>query len=97
CGKNAAGFERWKAEFAAEAKAAGVKSRGLSALAGAQYATKTISVDRGLKKAFSGSVEAFMRRRGGATIISKGRSLKRANAAMFDRIERNYGVPAGVL
>jgi membrane-bound lytic murein transglycosylase B len=97
CGKNAAGFERWKAEFAAEAKAAGVKSRGLSALAGAQYATKTISVDRGLKKAFSGSVEAFMQRRGGATIISKGRSLKRANAAMFDRIERNYGVPAGVL
>jgi len=97
CGTNSAGFEKWKADFADEAKAEGVKSRGLSALAGAQYATATIKVDRGLKKAFSGSVDAFMQRRGGATIISKGRSLRKQNAAMFDQIERNYGVPAGVL
>jgi len=97
CGSNAAGFERWKAAFADEARAAGVQSKGLAALAGAQYATATIRVDRGLKKAFSGSVEAFMQRRGGAAIISKGRSLRKQNAAMFDRIERNYGVPAGVL
>lgn len=97
CGNTSAGFDRWKAEFAQEAKAAGVGSRGLSALAGARYATATIKVDRGIKKAFSGSVESFMKRRGGAAIVSKGRSLKRANAAMFDRIERHYGVPAGVL
>lgn len=97
CGSNAAGFEKWKADFADEAKAAGVRSRGLAALAGAHYATATIKVDRGLKKAFSGSVEAFMRRRGGDAIISKGRALKRQNAAMFDRIERSYGVPPGVL
>jgi len=97
CGSNAAGFDKWKAAFADEARAEGVKSRGLSALAGAQYATATIKVDRGLKKAFSGSVESFMRRRGGDSIISKGRSLKKQNAALFDQIERNYGVPAGVL
>lgn len=97
CGDSAAGFEQWKAEFAQEASAAGVKKKGLAALAGARYATATIKADRAVKKAFSGSVEAFMQRRGAATIISKGRSLKKSNAALFDKIERSYGVPPGVL
>src|SRR6478752_2833585 len=97
CGKSAAGFEQWKVAFAETAKAAGVQGKGLQALAGAQYASGTIQADRSLNKAFSGSVDDFMRRRGGSAIISRGRSLKTANAALFDNIERNYGVPAGVL
>ncbi|HTV70519.1 MAG TPA: lytic transglycosylase domain-containing protein [Rhizobiaceae bacterium] len=97
CGKDASGFEAWKAEFAQEAKAAGVKGRGLSALEGARYATGTIKVDRAVKKAFSGSVQDFMKRRGGQAIISKGKKLKKSNAAMFADIERRYGVPAGPL
>jgi membrane-bound lytic murein transglycosylase B len=97
CGNSAAGFEQWKVEFSATAKAAGVKKKGLAALAGANYAAGTIRADRSSKKAFSGSVDAFMRRRGGSAIISKGRSLKKANAAVFDKIERTYGVPPGVL
>lgn len=97
CGNDASGFQAWKAEFAREAQAAGVKSRGLKALEGATYATATIKVDRAIKKAFSGSVQDFMKRRGGATIISKGRSLKKANAALFADIERRYGVPPGPL
>jgi membrane-bound lytic murein transglycosylase B len=97
CGKSAAGFEQWKAEFAQEAQAAGVRQRGLAALASAKYATATIRADRAIKQAFSGSVEEFMKRRGGAAIISKGRSLKKANAALFAKIEATYGVPPGPL
>jgi membrane-bound lytic murein transglycosylase B len=97
CGTSAAGFEQWKVEFAEEAKAAGVKKKGMAALAGAKYAAGTIRADRAAKQAFSGSVDDFMRRRGGSAIISKGRSLKKANAALFDKIERSYGVPSGVL
>jgi len=97
CGDTGAGFEAWKAEFANQAKAAGVKNKGLPARARAQYATATIKADRAVKKAFSGSVESFMQRRGAATIISKGRSLKKTNAALFNQIERTYGVPPGVL
>jgi membrane-bound lytic murein transglycosylase B len=97
CGKTAKGFEAWKAEFAQEAAANGVRSKGLAALAKSTYATKTISVDRAIHKAFSGSVDAFMKRRGGATIISKGRKLKKQNAALFASIESKYGVPAGPL
>lgn len=97
CGKTAAGFDEWKADFAQQAKASGVKSKGLAALSGAKYATATIKADRAVHKAFSGSVEAFMQRRGGAAIISKGRTLKKTNAALFADIERKYGVPPGVL
>jgi len=97
CGNNAAGFEAWKTGFAGQAKAAGVKGRGLSALAASRYATATIKADRAIKKAFSGSVESFMQRRGARDIIQKGRTLKRTNAAMFGQIERAYGVPPGVL
>ena len=97
CGNTAAGFEEWKADFANEARAAGVKNKGLAALAGAKYATGTIKVDRAVHKAFSGTVESFMQRRGASTIISKGRSLKKSNAALFNKIENTYGVPPGVI
>ncbi|MBZ9710003.1 murein transglycosylase [Mesorhizobium sp. B3-2-1] len=97
CGKTGAGFDAWKQDFAAEAKSDGVGSRGLAALAGATYATRTISADRAIHKAFSGSVDDFMKRRGGSAIISRGRSLKKSNAALFNQIEQNYGVSPGVL
>lgn len=97
CGDTAAGFEEWKADFASQAKAAGVKGKGLSALASANYATGTIKADRAVHKAFSGSVESFMQRRGANVIISKGRSLKKSNAALFNKIESQYGVSPGVL
>ena len=94
CGNDASGFETWKTAFAPEAKAAGIGSAGLSALAGTHYATKTIYVDRH-QKSFHLSLEAFMRVRGASTIIARGRSLKVQNAALFSRIEQQYGVPAG--
>jgi membrane-bound lytic murein transglycosylase B len=97
CGNGAAGFEQWKADFANEARAAGVRNKGLAALDSANYASATIKADRAVKKAFSGSVESFMQRRGANVIISKGRSLKKSNAALFDKIERTYGVSPGVL
>ncbi len=97
CGNNSGGFERWKQEFRQEAARAGVRARGLQALDGARYATATIKVDRAVRKAFSGNVNSFMKRRGGATIIAKGKRLKKQNAALFADIERRYGVPAGPL
>lgn len=97
CGDSAAGFDDWKSEFAQEARAEGVGSRGLAALAGASYARATIKADRAIHKAFSGSVESFMQRRGASAIIAKGRTLKKTNAALFADIKRRYGVPAGPL
>ena len=96
CGNDASGFESWKAQFAPIAKAGGIGPRGLSALAGAHYATGTIYADRH-QKSFKLSLSEFMRVRGAATIASRGRAQKAANAALFASLESRYGVPAGPL
>lgn len=96
CGNTGAGFEAWKTQFAQEARQAGVGQRGLQALTGAQYATRTIAADRN-QKSFRYSLEKFMEIRGSATIVAQGRKRKSRNAEFYDWIERSYGVPAGVL
>ncbi|MCX7565064.1 lytic murein transglycosylase [Sulfitobacter sp. F26169L] len=96
CGNNAGGFGAWKNAFAAEAQKAGVKQRGLEALANAQYATATIQADRN-QKSFKYSLEKFMSVRGANTIVSQGRKRKASNAGFYSSLERQYGVPAGVL
>lgn len=96
CGSNSAGFETWKGQFAAEAKGRGVGTNGIAAIMGANYATATINADRG-QRSFGLTLDQFMAKRGGATIISRGRSLKQSQAAMFASIEQRYGVPPGPL
>ena len=66
-------LEKWKAEFAKEAAANGVKGNALSALAATKYSTKTISADRN-QKSFKLSLNQFMAKRGGKTIASRGRA-----------------------
>lgn len=96
CGNNASGFNAWKSAFANEAKAAGVKNKGLQALAGSSYASKTIAYDRN-QKSFKYSLDKFMQVRGADAIASKGRKKKAASAGFFKSIESKYGVPAGPL
>lgn len=96
CGNNAGGFDAWKAAFAAEARKAGVKERGLQALANARYATATIKADRN-QKSFKYSLDKFMKVRGANAIISQGRKRKAQNAGFYASLEKRYGVPAGVL
>lgn len=96
CGNTGAGFEAWKADFAAEAKRAGVKRNGLQALARTQYATRTIAADRG-QKSFKYSLEKFMQVRGADTIVAQGRRRKAADPVFYATLESHYGVPAGIL
>lgn len=96
CGNDGAGFQAWKSAFATDAARAGVGQRGLQALAQAQYATRTIAADRN-QKSFRYTLEKFMQVRGAETIIAQGRKRKARDAAFYDALERQYGVPAGVL
>jgi membrane-bound lytic murein transglycosylase B len=96
CGNTGAGFDAWKASFAKEAKKAGVKSKGLAALAGATYATKTIAADRN-QKSFKYSLSKFMKVRGADTIVAQGRKRKAKSASFYASLEKTYGVPAGVI
>lgn len=96
CGNGAAGFEGWKQQFANEAKAKGVGAAGVSALLATNYAQATINADRSLHS-FKLSLGEFMRKRGSAAIVARGRGMKQKNAALFASIEQRYGVPAGPL
>ncbi len=96
CGNDGAGFARWKAEFAQEAARAGVGQRGLDALAQAQYSSRTIWADRN-QKSFNYSLEKFMQVRGADTIVAQGRQRKARNPGLYAALERQYGVPAGIL
>ena len=96
CGSSSAGFETWKQEFSREAQAKGVGASGVSALMGTSYAQATINADRSLHS-FKLSLDEFMRKRGSAAIVARGRSMKQKNAALFASIEQRYGVPAGPL
>lgn len=96
CGDTAAGFAAWKKDFAREARRAGVRRPGLQALAQAQYATRTIAADRN-QKSFRYSLEKFMQLRGADTIVAQGRRRKARNPEFYAALERQYGVPPGIL
>ena len=96
CDNGPGGFEAWKEQFAGEARAEGVGATAIDALMQAHYASATIAADRG-QRSFGLSLEQFMAKRGSATIVARGRSLKQSQAAMFASIQQRYGVPPGPL
>ena len=96
CGNMAAGFETWKKQFADEARGKGVTASTVAALVATNYATATIAADRG-QKSFRLSLDQFLAKRGGSAIVSRGRTLKQSNAALFASIQQRYGVPPGPL
>jgi membrane-bound lytic murein transglycosylase B len=95
CGRNAAGFENWKDQFAQEARGR-IGQTGVSALMTTHYNAPTISADRG-QKSFHLSLEAFMAKRGANTIVIQGRRHKQSQAGLFASIKSRYGVPPGPL
>lgn len=96
CSNSGGGYNAWKSEIAAEAAAQGVGAKGIQALMGTSYSRETISADRN-QKSFKYTIDKFMQVRGAETIIKQGRSQKAKNAKLFSALERQYGVPAGVL
>ena len=96
CGSTGANFATWKQSFSSEARKNGIKPRALAALMDTNYSTATIHADRS-QKSFKLSLGAFMAKRGAPAIVSRGRALKKSNAALLASIERRYGVPPGPL
>jgi membrane-bound lytic murein transglycosylase B len=96
CGSSAAGFAAWKSEFANEAKAKAISASTVQALMATNYAQATINADRG-QRSFNLSLDQFLAKRGSATIVARGRSIKQSQAALFASIQQRYGVPPGPL
>ncbi len=95
CGNGVSGFESWKRQFSEEVRGR-FGATAIGALERTHYNFATIGADRG-QHGFHVSLEAFLARRGGNAIASRGRSLKRSQAALFDSIEQRYGVSPGPL
>ena len=96
CGNGPGGFEAWKQEFAQEARAKGIGASAVSALMATNYAQATINADRG-QRSFGLSLDAFLAKRGAATIVARGRAMKQSQAGLFASIQQRYGVPPGPL
>jgi membrane-bound lytic murein transglycosylase B len=96
CSDTGGQYENWKPAMAAEAQAAGVGERGIQALMNSSYSKATISADRN-QKSFRYSLDKFLQVRGADAIISQGRKRKAQNPDFYAALERQYGVPAGVL
>jgi lytic murein transglycosylase len=97
CSKTSAGFDGWVVEFQNEAAAQGISQQTLGKVfSNVSYNKATIRADRG-QKSFKLSLQQFLNKRGATTIVSRGKKMKRANAALFASIEQRYGVPAGPL
>ena len=96
CGSGPGGFDGWKRAFGEEARAKGIGQTAISALMQANYASATIAADRS-QHSFSLSLDQFLAKRGAATIVARGRSLKQSQAALFASIQQRYGVPPGPL
>ena len=91
------GFSAFLDSFKDEAKSRGVSSRGLAALNGVKLDQSTLAMDRKIKASFKGNFEQFAAQRVTAARVSKARAYLKSHAALFQRIEAQYGVPGPVL
>ncbi|MFT4152122.1 MAG: lytic murein transglycosylase [Paracoccaceae bacterium] len=82
--------------MAAEARDEGVGDKGIAALMSSSYSRATIGADRN-QKSFKYTLQKFMQVRGADAIVAQGRSRKAKNPGLYAALERQYGVPAGVL
>ena len=95
CG-GASGFDGWLQQFKQEAAAQGVSAGTLAALDQVRFDQSVINADR-RQGVFSQSFLEFAGRMADGYRNGQGRSKLSQNAALFQRIEQNYGVPGPVL
>jgi lytic murein transglycosylase len=93
---NTGSFEQWLSRFKAEARQQGISPRALLALDGVSFDQGVINSDRG-QKVFSQTFLEFSDRMAAKYRIEKGRQLIQKNKAIFDEIDRRFGVPAPVI
>jgi lytic murein transglycosylase len=87
-------YDAWLAAFEREAMAQGISQRTISLAAPAlTYDQHIVNIDRG-QRVFTQTFLQFSDRMAAAYRIQRGQALIKANAAVFARIEQQFGVPA---
>lgn len=97
CGNGPEGFDQWLAAYKSRAKSSGISERAISqGLAGVTYDRRVIGLDRG-QRSFKLSFDQFYARRVSTSMIKRGQGIINQRRAMFDQIEKRYGVPPQIL
>jgi lytic murein transglycosylase len=97
CGDDARGFPAWLESFKQRAVASGIPPQVVqSALAGVTYNPRVVQLDRN-QRSFRLSFEEFYARRVNNAMINQGKRLIQQHRALFDQLERTYGVPPEIL
>ena len=89
-------FGTWKAQMAQEARQAGVGQRGMAALEGARIDQTVLSRDRA-QGVFNQTFVEFAGRMINSYRLQHGANNLKKYAAVFDKAERDYGVPGPVI
>jgi lytic murein transglycosylase len=95
CGKNAAGFSAWLADFRQQAAGAGISGKALAALDGLSYDAKVIRLDRN-QSAFRASYATFVAQRVNPR-LGRARSKLKQHAKLLGGIEKRFGVPKEII
>ena len=96
CGTSAKGFDGFIKNFRKEAAAQGIGGEGLAALDGVAYDPAIIKKDRA-QGVFSQSFMQFQARMVSDRRIKDGAALSVKYKNIFDRIQKQYGVPGPVI
>lgn len=97
CGNSGAGFNRWLANYKAQAAARGISRSTISkTLGGVTYHRRIVRLDRS-QKSFKLSFKQFYARRVGSALMRRARSRMSKYARLLRSIEKRYGVPAPIL
>lgn len=90
-------FAAWLDGVRAEARAAGISDAAIAkGLDGVAVDSKVLALDRG-QSVFQQTFLQFAGRMVAGARVTKGPQLIQRNAALFERAEREYGVPASVI
>jgi lytic murein transglycosylase len=91
-------FNAFVAAFSREAAAQGISPRTITAaFAGVQQDQAVLAFDRRQRGTFRKSFEDYVRTRVTASRLKRGAQMLKRHAALFARIEKQFGVPAPLL
>lgn len=97
CGNGPEGFGRWLEAMKGQAARQGISQSAIDrALAGVSYDPTVIRLDRS-QRSFKLSFEQFYARRVGSALMRRAQERLARHRAVFDRIEKQYGVPREIV
>ena len=95
--RSSGSYDAWLGALEREALTQGISQRTIAAAAPSlTYDQRIVNIDRG-QRVFTQTFLQFSDRMAAAYRIQRGGALIKANAAVFARIEQQYGVPAPVI